>query len=82
MKDDIQIDSEVMRVTKIVDNKLYVARAFNNSTIAAHVASSNVFIITSADHALLDSDDDFGFNELYSEFTDGKSRNPTTGADE
>ena len=82
LKDDIQIDSEVMRVTKIVDNKLYVARAFNNSTIAAHVASSNVFIITSADHALLDSDDDFGFNELYSEFTDGKSRNPTTGADE
>ena len=82
LKDDIQIDSEVMRVTKIVDNKLYVARAFNNSTIAAHVASSNVFIITSADHALLDSDDDFGFNELYSEFTDGKSRNPVTGSDE
>ena len=82
LKDDIQIDSEVMRVTKIDGTKVYVARAFNNSTIAAHVASSNVFIITSADHALLDSDDDFGFNELYSEFTDGKSRNPTTGADE
>ena len=82
LKDDIQIDSEVMRVTKIDGTRIYVARAFNNSTIAPHVASSNVFIITSADHALLDSDDDFGFNELYSEFTDGKSRNPTTGADE
>ena len=29
-----------------------------------------------------DADDNFGFNEIYSEFTDGKSRNPTTGADE
>ena len=29
-----------------------------------------------------DADDDFGFNELYSEFTDGLSRNPVTGADE
>ena len=29
-----------------------------------------------------DPDDDFGFNELFSEFTDGKSRNPTTGNDE
>ena len=62
LKDDIQIDTEVMRVTKKDGNKVYVARAWNNSTVASHVSSSNVFIITSADHALLDSDDDFGFN--------------------
>ncbi|UNH61314.1 tail sheath stabilizer and completion protein [Synechococcus phage S-SZBM1] len=29
-----------------------------------------------------DADDDFGFNELYSEYTDGLSRNPVTGVDE
>jgi len=29
-----------------------------------------------------DADDDFGFNELYSEFSDGLSRNPVTGVDE
>ena len=29
-----------------------------------------------------DPDDNFGFNELYSEFSDGKSRNPVTGNDE
>ena len=34
------------------------------------------------DPADADPDDDFGFNELYSEFTDGLSRNPTTGIDE
>jgi len=34
------------------------------------------------DPANADPDDDFGFNEIYSEFTDGKSRNPSTGVDE
>jgi len=29
-----------------------------------------------------DPDDNFGFNELFSEFNDGKSRNATTGQDE
>ena len=29
-----------------------------------------------------DPDDNFGFNEIFSEFTDAKSRNPTTGQDE
>jgi hypothetical protein len=29
-----------------------------------------------------DADDDFGFNEIYSEFTDTKKRNPVSGADE
>lgn len=29
-----------------------------------------------------DADDDFGFSELFSEFTDGLSRNPVTGQDE
>ena len=29
-----------------------------------------------------DPDDNFGFNELFSEFTDGLSRNPVTGNDE
>ena len=32
--------------------------------------------------AELDWGDDFGFNEIYSEFTDAKSRNPVTGQDE
>ena len=29
-----------------------------------------------------DPDDNFGFNEIFSGFTDAKSRNPTTGVDE
>jgi len=38
--------------------------------------------VDAADDAFVDPDDDFGFNELYSEFTDQKKRNPTTGTDE
>jgi hypothetical protein len=38
--------------------------------------------ITAADDAFVDPDDDFGFNEIYSEFTDMKKRNPVTDTDE
>ena len=34
------------------------------------------------DAALLDSDDDFGFGEIFSDFTDMKKRNPVSGQDE
>jgi len=81
-KTNIQIDNEVMRITKKSGTKLYVQRAWNNTTEAAHVNGSNIFKIDEVDHAFVDADDNFGFNELYSEFTDGKSRNPTTGVDE
>ncbi len=81
-KTNIQIDNEVMRITKKSGTKLYVQRAWNNTTEAAHVNGSNIFKIDEVDHAFVDADDNFGFNELFSEFTDGKSRNPTTGVDE
>lgn len=81
-KTNIQIDDEVMRITRKSGTKLYVQRAWNNTTEAAHVNGSNIFKIDEVDHAFVDADDNFGFNELFSEFTDGKSRNPTTGVDE
>jgi hypothetical protein len=79
---NIQINSEVMRISKIDGTKLYVTRAWNNTTEVAHLNGAAVHKITEADHAFVDSDDNFGFNELFSEFTDGLSRNPTTGVDE
>ena len=54
----------------------------NNSTIATHTGGAGILKIDAADNALLEADDDFGFNELKSEWLDGKSRNPTTGTDE
>ena len=39
-------------------------------------------VVTAADDPFVDPDDDFGFNEMYAEFTDMKKRNPSTGVDE
>ena len=74
--DEFQVDTEVMHITRIVGTTLHVSRGYNQSTIATHTGGAGLLKIDSADNALVESDDDFGFNELYSEFTDGKSRNP------
>ena len=39
-------------------------------------------VVDVLDDPFTDPDDDFGFNELYSEFTDMKKRNPVTDTDE
>ena len=54
----------------------------DSSTAAAHASGASVYKVDTTDAALLDTDDDFGFGELYSEFTDYKKRNPISGADE
>ena len=71
-----------MHITRIVGTTLHVSRGYNQSTIATHTGGAGLLKIDAADNVLVESDDNFGFNELYSEFTDGKSRNPTTGSDE
>ena len=80
--DDIQIDTEVMHINQVVGSTVHVSRGWNASTIAAHTAGSSILKIDAADAALLESDDDFGFGEIYSDFTDIKKRNPVSGADE
>ena len=71
-----------MHITRVVGTTLHVSRGYNGSTIATHTGGAGVLKIDAADNALVEADDDFGFNELKSEWTDGKSRNPTTGLDE
>jgi len=80
--DSIYIDTELVRVSKKSGNNLTVVRAYEGTTAAAHASGANVFLVNDADDALLDSEDDFGFGELTSEFTDIKKRNPVSGADE
>lgn len=79
---NIQIDDEVVRIAKIDGTQVFVIRAWNNTTAASHLNGASVHLINATDHAFVDSDDDFGFNEIKSEWTDGLSRNPTTGIDE
>ena len=80
--DDIQIGTEVMHINRVVGSTVHVSRGWNNSTIAEAVAGASILKIDAADHALLESDDDFGFGEIYSDFTDMKKYNPVSGADE
>ena len=80
--DDIQIGTEVMHVNRVVGSTLHVSRGWNNTTIAGHQNGAAILKIDEDDAALLDSSDDFGFGELYSDFTDMQKRNPISGADE
>lgn len=65
----IEIGNEVMKVkSKPGGNKITVTRGMNGTTISDHAAGSAVDLINSVDDALLDSGDDFGFNELISVF--------------
>ena len=80
--DDIQIGTEVMHINRVVGSTLHVSRGWNSTTIAGHANGSAILKIDEDDAALLESDDDFGFGELYSDFTDMKKRNPISGQDE
>ncbi len=63
--DYIEINNEVMKVkTKPDGTSITVSRGQNATTQAAHASGSVIDIITQADTDMLDSDDDFGFNEM------------------
>lgn len=80
--DHIYVDTELMRVSKKDGNNLTVIRAHEGTAAGAHTSGSSVFLVNQVDADLLDSDDDFGFGELKSEFTDVKKRNFVSGNDE
>ncbi len=56
-------------------------RGANGTTQTSHLGAANVLKIDAADHLLVQSDDDFGFGEIFSEYTDMKKYDPDTGAD-
>ena len=69
-------------MTKIDGNQLNVLRGRYSTIPVEHAANAEIQLIDSADDALLDSDDDFGFGETSSFFVDNKKYNPTSGQDE
>lgn len=79
--DEIQIGNEVMHVTQKNGNTINVIRGYNQTTPTTHASGADVKKIDSADNLLLTSDDDFGFGEIWSEYTDLKKYDPDTGAD-
>ena len=80
--DRIVIDTEIMKVDAKPDaNTLAVKRGFNSTVKAEHLENTKINKLTTADDNLIDIDDDFGFNETSSIFTDSLQFNPATRTD-
>ena len=77
----IIIDKEIMKIKQIVDaNTIIVFRGYD--TIAAtHLTGASIDVLTAADDALVEPDDDFGFNGVLETFNDSKSYSPTQQKD-
>jgi hypothetical protein len=82
VNDRIIINNEIMLVTSIVDtNSLNVQRGYDNTTPSSHLQSAVINRLTVADDALVQGDDDFGFNESWTYLGDSKEYSPTRKLD-
>ena len=78
----IVVNSEIMKVNSIEDvNTIVVKRGFDSSIASQHISGSTINLLTTADDALIEPGDDFGFNEFNDFFEDSKSWSPTKQSD-
>ena len=71
-----------MQIKEVKDaTTLVVKRGFSRTIKAEHLENSKVNKLTTADDALIEVGDDFGFNETSSIFTDSLQFNPATRTD-
>ena len=77
----IVIDKEIMKIKEIVDaNTITVFRGYQ-STATTHIENTAINVLTAADDLLVEPDDDFGFNGVIQQFSDGRSFSPTQQKD-
>ena len=77
----IIIDTEIMKIRSISGQNVTVFRGHDNTIVATHEHNAPIGILNTADDALIEFGDDFGFNETSSFFTDGKKFSPSQGID-
>ena len=77
----IIIDTEIMFIRSISGQNITVYRAYDNTIAAKHEHNAPIGVLNTADDALIEFGDDFGFNETSSFFTDGKNFSPSQGID-
>ena len=58
----VDLNGEEIFITKITGNRLNVKRGQDGTTITDHLIGEEIFVIDSADNALIESGDDFGFS--------------------
>jgi len=77
----IIIDTEIMKIRSISGQNVTVFRGHDNTIVATHEHNAPIGVLNTADDALIEFGDDFGFNETSSFFTDGKKFSPSQGID-
>lgn len=78
----IIIDNEIMYVESLpTSTQLYVERGYDSTTAVAHLKDATINLLTTADDALVEPDDDFGFNESFTYFGDAKNYSATRQTD-
>tara|TARA_B100001175_G_scaffold314075_1_gene322757 strand:- start:269 stop:1312 length:1044 start_codon:yes stop_codon:yes gene_type:complete len=77
----IVIDKEIMKVKEIVDANTIVVNRGYQSVAATHIENTSIDVLTAADDALVEPDDDFGFNGVIEQFSDSRSFSPTQQTD-
>ena len=77
----IMIEKEEMFIKSIDGNTLKVLRGQDSTIAIPHPINSSVDVINVTDDNLIEPDDDFGFNENYFDFGDGKIYSTTKGID-
>jgi hypothetical protein len=78
----IIIDTEIMKVKEIPDSQtIVVYRGYDNTAKAPHITGASIDALTAADNALVEPDDDFGFNGVIEDFNDGGTWSPTRQED-
>ena len=77
----IIIDKEIMKIKEIVDANTIVVNRGYQSVAATHIENASIDVLTAADDALVEPDDDFGFNGSLEVFNDSRSYSPTQQKD-
>lgn len=77
----IMINQESMYIKDINGNRLTVLRGQDNTSAQEHEEGDTLNVINSQDNELIPYGDNFGFDENYFDFGDGKVYSPRKGID-
>ena len=77
----IIIDKEIMKIKEIVDSNTIIVNRGYQSVAATHIENTSIDVLTASDDALVEPDDDFGFNGVIEQFDDSRSFSPTQQKD-
>ena len=77
----IIIDTEIMKIRSISGQNITVFRGHDNTVAAKHEHNASIGVLSATDNASIEFGDDFGFDEMTSFFSDGRSSSPSQGID-